>query len=206
VLQGTRTRQAGKKDKGSFPQVLLLLALSFSPSLLSPSLSLSLNPHHTIDIMQLRRSLLALMGALSLAAAHFEVTHPPARTSGSHDAISFPCGGQTVSANRFAVPLDNPQLSLGMTMGHDQAALQVLLGLGNDPGSNFNISVLPLMRQVGLGDLCLPNVRLSETVLGVAPTDGMNATLQVVTNGDPSGGLYNVSFLSLFLYFLLGTC
>jgi hypothetical protein len=80
-----------------------------------------------------------------------------------------------------------------MTMGHDQTALQVLLGLGNDPGNNFNISVLPLMRQVGLGDLCLPNVRLDETVLGVAPTDGMNATLQVVTNGDPSGGLYNVS-------------
>lgn len=77
-------------------------------------------------------------------------------------------------------------------MEHDEAAVQVLLGMGNDPGVNFNITLLPTIQEQGIGQFCLGDVVVPE---GVA-TEGMNATIQVVTNGDPNGGLYNVSLPS----------
>ena len=77
-------------------------------------------------------------------------------------------------------------------MGHDETAIQILLGLGDNPGDNFNITLVPTIRQEGLGDFCLQGVSLP-TDIGI--TDGTNATLQVVTNGDPTGGLYTVSLL-----------
>lgn len=85
-------------------------------------------------------------------------------------------------------------------MGHDQAAFQVLLGLGNDVGENFNITLIPTVRQKGLGKFCLPDVSLDEDAIGVKVREGMNATLQVVTSGDPNGGLYQV-FFTPFLSF-----
>lgn len=79
-------------------------------------------------------------------------------------------------------------------MGHDEAAVQVLLGLGNDPGENFNITLLPTIQEEGLGHFCLGNISASMGMMGeVNITDGTNATIQVVTNGDSNGGLYNVS-------------
>ena len=149
----------------------------------------------------LQLSALMVSGAL-LASAHFKLDNPPVRGFDEDKLADAPCGGQDPSATRFAVSLDNPELSLELTMGHDHSALQVLLGLGNDPGSNFNISVLPTLKQVGMGSLCLPHLSLSEKVLGVKLEDVMNATLQVVTNGDPSGGLYNVrTHTRLFFFF-----
>jgi len=79
-------------------------------------------------------------------------------------------------------------------MGHDQAAVQVLLGLGTDPGSNFNITLLPTLQELGIGKFCLGAVTPPN---GMNISEGMNATIQVVTNGDPTGGLYNVSFLPI---------
>ncbi|KAL9624750.1 MAG: hypothetical protein Q9160_001104 [Pyrenula sp. 1 TL-2023] len=73
-------------------------------------------------------------------------------------------------------------------MGHDENAVQVLLGLGSDPGTNYNITLVPTFREEGLGNFCLRTVSVP-TEMGV--TDGMEATLQVITNGDPNGGLYN---------------
>jgi hypothetical protein len=74
-------------------------------------------------------------------------------------------------------------------MGHDRTVIQVLLGLGNDVGSSFNIILEPTFAQVGLGSFCLPDVPIPAS-LGI--TEGMNATMQVVTDGEGGGGLYNV--------------
>lgn len=147
--------------------------------------------------MFLSQPLIVLTSLLSLSTAHFVLSDPPARGFSENEQPNFPCGGQSVSKTRTKVSLKDPQISITLEMGHDQAAVQVLMGLGNDPGSNFNITLHPTFRQIGLGDFCLPNVRLDEALLGVPLRDGMNATLQVVTNGDPSGGLYNVSFIQL---------
>lgn len=144
--------------------------------------------------MQLLPSLLPLACALSLASAHFEVKEPPVRGKG-HDVSDkmpeFPCGGQSVSSERHPVSLENPELAIVMSMGHDQAAIQVLLGLGSDPGTNYNVTLVPTFGEQGMGTFCLPKVSLSEDVLGTELEEGMNATVQVVTNGHPSGGLYS---------------
>ncbi|KAL1960490.1 hypothetical protein VTO42DRAFT_7789 [Malbranchea cinnamomea] len=141
--------------------------------------------------MQLLPALLSLSCAVSLASGHFHVEEPPPRGYDNDKVTQFPCGGQSVSDSRHAVSLENPEISLVLEMGHDQAALQVLLGLGNDPGSNYNITLVPTLREQGMGTFCLPHISLSEEVLGTQLEDGMNATVQVVTNGDPVGGLYN---------------
>ncbi|CAF9912243.1 MAG: hypothetical protein HETSPECPRED_000886 [Heterodermia speciosa] len=98
----------------------------------------------------------------------------------------FPCGGKsTPSENRTQWSLTGGPIQLQME--HDEAQVQVLLGLGNDPGVNFNITLLPTIQEQGIGQFCLGDVVVPE---GVA-TEGLNATIQVVTNGDPQGGLYN---------------
>lgn len=120
--------------------------------------------------------------------AHFTLDSPTSRPLDEDTLAQFPCGGQdTPSSNRTQWSLTGGPIQL--TMGHDEAAVQVLLGLGNDPGVNFNITLLPTIQEQGLGQFCVGDVRVPD---GVA-TEGMNATIQVVTNGDPTGGLYNVS-------------
>ncbi|WEW61407.1 hypothetical protein PRK78_006897 [Emydomyces testavorans] len=146
--------------------------------------------------MYLSQSLIAFTSLISFSTAHFLLNAPPPRGFSEDQQVNFPCGGQSVSNSRTKVSLKDPQLSVALDMGHDQAAVQVLLGLGNDPGSNFNITLVPTFRQVGLGSFCLPRVSLDGKLLGVALQDGMNATLQVVTNGDPKGGLYNCADLT----------
>ena len=69
------------------------------------------------------------------------------------------------------------------------SSVEVFLGLGNDVGSSFNITLVPIFQEQGLGQFCMGGVAVPNS-LGVI--DGQNATIQVVTNGDPSGGLYNV--------------
>ncbi|KAL8794798.1 MAG: hypothetical protein Q9195_002626 [Heterodermia aff. obscurata] len=118
--------------------------------------------------------------------AHFTLDSPPSRSSDEDTMAQFPCGGQkTPSTNRTLWPLTGGPIQLNME--HDEAAVQVLLGMGNDPGVNFNITLLPTIQEQGIGQFCLGDVLVPE---GVA-TEGMNATIQVVTNGDPNGGLYN---------------
>ncbi|KAI9852806.1 MAG: hypothetical protein M1838_005027 [Thelocarpon superellum] len=130
---------------------------------------------------------LVLAAALPLAAAHFKLDYPPARGFDEDNLIYFPCGKQdSVSSNRTEWGIKGGPIDL--TMGHDQAAVQVLLGLGNNPGVNFNITLEPTFLEQGLGSFCMPDVVVPGD-LGIS--DGMNATIQVVTNGDPNGGLYN---------------
>jgi len=76
-------------------------------------------------------------------------------------------------------------------MGHDTAAVQVLLSLDNSPGSNYNLTLLPTIQEVGLGKFCLGAVGTG--MMGMEGIkEGTNATVQVVTSGDGGGGLYNV--------------
>ena len=126
--------------------------------------------------------------------AHFTLDSPASRPFDEDTLAQFPCGGQnTPSAIRTQWSLTGGPIQL--TMEHDEAAVQVLLGIGNDPGVNFSIILLPTIQEQGIGQFCLGDVLVPE---GVA-TEGMNATIQVVTNGDPNGGLYNVGLPSNLL-------
>ncbi|KAL2216952.1 putative GPI anchored protein [Thermoascus aurantiacus ATCC 26904] len=138
----------------------------------------------------MKLSLVSLASLVPLAAAHFKLDYPPSRGFVEDTMPRFPCGGLAQSSNRTVLSLSEGALPVALTMGHSQTAVEILLGLGNDPGSNFNITLVPTFRLTGLGSFCLPHVPLDPKVLGTNLTDGANATLQVVTNGDPTGGLY----------------
>lgn len=123
-----------------------------------------------------------------LAAAHFKLDFPPARGFDEETLPTFPCGGQnTVSSNRTQWPLTGG--SIALTMGHIQTNIAVFIGIGNDVGSGFNTVVRQTFGEQGLGAFCMTGFDV--TGLGLNITDGTNATIQVVTNGDPNGGLYN---------------
>ncbi|KAI9367051.1 hypothetical protein BJX61DRAFT_530263 [Aspergillus egyptiacus] len=102
----------------------------------------------------------------------------------------FPCGGLPPSNDRTQVSLSSPSFPIALEMGHDQTAVEILLGLGTNPGTNYNVTLRKTFRIEGLGAFCVPAIHLSEEVLGTKLTDGLNFTVQVVTNGHPSGGLY----------------
>ncbi|KAL8664780.1 MAG: hypothetical protein Q9202_002783 [Teloschistes flavicans] len=132
-------------------------------------------------------TLLTLVSLTALASAHFTLDYPPARGFDEDQLGTFPCGGQnTISNNRTSWPLAGGPIQL--TMEHDQAAVQVLIALGNDVTDDFNAVLVPITQEEGIGKFCLSSVKVPES-LGVK--DGDNATIQVVTNGDPNGGLYN---------------
>lgn len=135
--------------------------------------------------------LLSLAMVLPMAAAHFILQYPTSRGFDEEKMPDFPCGGQPQSSTRTQIPLDG-SFPLALTMGHVQTALEVLLALGTDPGTNYNITLVPTFQITGLGAFCLPHVDMSEQAIGVNITDGMNATIQVQSNGDPMGGLYAV--------------
>ncbi|EEH48570.1 uncharacterized protein PADG_04649 [Paracoccidioides brasiliensis Pb18] len=141
--------------------------------------------------MRFQTTLLPLTGLLTLTSAHFDLLQPPSRGSNHDKSTQYPCSGLPPSKNRTQVALSGPEISIALKMGHDRSAVQVLLALGSDPGTNFNITLVPTFGQTGLGDFCLPTVKISEKTLGRKLSEGLEATLQVVTNGDPSGGLYN---------------
>jgi len=74
-------------------------------------------------------------------------------------------------------------------MQHTDTRLKVFLGLGDDPGKNYNITLRPMFAQEGLGNFCLGKLNINE-VDDVKVKDGTNATIQVISSGDPKGGLY----------------
>lgn len=133
-------------------------------------------------------SVLPLVALLPLASAHFTLDWPPARGFDDAKAVDFPCGGfDSVKTPRTEFPLNGGPLQLNMH--HPQTRIAVYLALGNDPGSNYNFVLVPQLMQQGLGDFCLGDVKLPS---GLNLTAGTNGTIQVVTNGDPTGGLYQV--------------
>ncbi|KAG9834430.1 hypothetical protein KCU98_g12546, partial [Aureobasidium melanogenum] len=131
-----------------------------------------------------------LLGALlPLASAHFKLIYPAARGFDEDLLVQFPCGGQnTVSSNRTQFPITGAPIQL--LMGHTAAKVQVLMALGNDPGINYNITLVPTFQEKGPQNFCM-GAGAIQFPAGLNITDGMNATIQVVTNGDPNGGLYN---------------
>ena len=131
------------------------------------------------------------LALLPLVSAHFKLTWPPARGFDEDTLSTFPCGGQnTVSPNRTSIPMSNFPIQLDME--HTSVHAQVLLAIGNDPGDNFDIVLVPTVAEQGPDNFCFGGVTLPS---GLNISEGTNATIQVVTNGDPSGGLYNVCSL-----------
>ncbi|KAL8697303.1 MAG: hypothetical protein Q9201_007193 [Fulgogasparrea decipioides] len=131
--------------------------------------------------------LLALISLTSLTSAHFTLDYPQVRGFDEDQLGTFPCGGQnTISNNRTSWPLAGGTIQL--TMEHDHAAVQVLLALGNNVTDGFSTILVPTTQEQGIGKFCLSDVKVPESL---GAKEGDNATIQVVTNGDPTGGLYN---------------
>lgn len=132
---------------------------------------------------------LALLAALPLTSAHFTLTWPTNRGFDDTKAGTFPCGGfDSVKEPRTDFPLSGGPIQLNME--HTQTNLAVYLAIGDNPGSNYSIKLVPQLAQEGPGDFCLGSVGLPA---GLNVSDGTKATIQVVSNGDPDGGLYQVS-------------
>lgn len=142
-------------------------------------------------------SILSLVSLIPIAAAHFKLVYPSSRDRMVDKMTEYPCGGSPPSAERTKVSLSDGSFPVALNMGHSQTAVEMLLSLGNDPGTNFNITLVPTFGVLGLGSFCLPDVYFDSSVVGTNITDGMNATLQVQSNGDPSGGLYAVCLISI---------
>lgn len=126
-----------------------------------------------------------------LSSAHFQLQSPLARGYDEDTLATYPCGGQDkVSNNRSMFPLAGGPIQLNME--HDRANVQVNIAMGSDTidGNAFNMSLVPILQEEGIGKFCLGDVMVPP---GMDVKDGMNATIQVITNGDPQGGLYNVS-------------
>lgn len=129
----------------------------------------------------------ALLALASVVSAHFKLDYPEARGFDEDKLVQFPCGSfDTPQTNRTLWPISGGQIAL--TMGHIEANVEVLIGFGNDPGSAFNTVLRPTFQETGLGDFCMTGFSLPD---GLNVTEGTNATIQVITNGDPDGGLYN---------------
>ncbi|RDW80075.1 hypothetical protein BP6252_04713 [Coleophoma cylindrospora] len=127
------------------------------------------------------------------ASAHFNLDYPAARGFNEDKLGTFPCGSfDTPATNRTVWPMSGGEIAL--TMGHITANVEVFIGFGNNVGSAFNTVLRPVFAEQGLGAFCMTGFALPA---GMNITDGMNATIQVVTNGDPDGGLYNCADITL---------
>jgi hypothetical protein len=134
------------------------------------------------------RALLATL--LPLASAHFQVTWPAARGFDDTLTVNYPCGGfDTPSTTRQSLPL-NGSFPIQLSMEHTGVRGVVVLALGSAPtGDDYTIILKPLFTETGPQDFCIGDVVIPE---GLNITDGTQGTIQVVTNGDPNGGLYQV--------------
>ncbi|PLB49256.1 GPI anchored protein [Aspergillus steynii IBT 23096] len=138
-------------------------------------------------------SLLTFASLAPLVAAHFKLNYPESRGVNEDKMTQFPCGGLSASSDRTKVALSNDgsaYLPVAITLGHSQTAVEVLLSLGDDPGENYNVTLVPTFRIEGLGSFCIPDITFDKNTTGLNLTDGVNATVQVQSNGDPTGGLY----------------
>ena len=94
-----------------------------------------------------------------LVTAHFQLQSPPARGFDEDKLDEYPCGSQnTASSNRSMFPITGGPIQL--KMGHDRAEVQVNIALGNDAvdGNAFNVSLVPIFQEEGLGEFCLGDV------------------------------------------------
>ncbi|RAL11052.1 putative GPI anchored protein [Aspergillus homomorphus CBS 101889] len=157
----------------------------------------------------MKLSILPLAALAPLVAAHFKLEYPTSRVRNTDTMPNFPCGDSAQTSNRTQISMSAGSFPVALSMGHSQTAVTVLLALGTDPGTNYNITLHKTFEIEGLGAFCLPHVTFDESILGTNITDGMNATLQVQSNGDPSGGLYacaDIQFSSTVSYDEPSTC
>lgn len=101
-------------------------------------------------------SFLAFIFLAPLVSCHFQLISPKARGFDESKLGTFPCGGQDKVGTRTDFPLNGGNIQLDME--HDRAGVQVLLGLGDNPGSNFNIVLVPTVQEQGIPDFCLGSV------------------------------------------------
>jgi hypothetical protein len=130
---------------------------------------------------------------LPIVSAHFQVTWPPSRGFDEDSIVNYPCGGfNTVNSTRQALPLTG-QWPIQLSMEHTSVKGMVVLALSNDPSDgDFNIVLREPFQETGPENFCIGDLTLPSS-LNVK--EGTNATLQIVTNGDPNGGLYAVCIL-----------
>lgn len=65
-------------------------------------------------------------------------------------------------------PLSGGPIQLNME--HDQAEVEVVLGVGNNvDGSGFNITLVPIVMQLGIGMFCLGDVVMLSLLLLLPP-------------------------------------
>ncbi|KAI5298414.1 hypothetical protein KEM56_004082, partial [Ascosphaera pollenicola] len=127
---------------------------------------------------------------LACANAHFDLVYPAPRGKNTNEMTKGPCGAfSSPSDNRTEVSLDDHAVSVALNLHHDETVLEVLMGVGNDVGDAFNFKLIPSFKMEGMGDFCIPKVDLEAK--GIKVENGTNATLQVISNGDPTGGLYS---------------
>ncbi|KAL9091003.1 MAG: hypothetical protein Q9159_001629 [Coniocarpon cinnabarinum] len=120
----------------------------------------------------------------ALANAHYTLEYPPARGFDEDMEPQYPCGGfNSISSNRTEVPI----------------------GSNNPQPQDFTTLLMPTIQERGPQDFCLGGIMIPENVSGTNGTlmPGMNGTLQLQTNGDPSGGLYqcaDITFVAASSY------
>jgi hypothetical protein len=98
-----------------------------------------------------------------------------------------------VSDNRTEWPLQGGAVELDLH--HPWSFVYINLGIGNNI-TNFNLTLTSgLLNVTGKGNFCIPALPIPEGSV----SDGQNATLQFVTNGNSGSALYNVSAELLLL-------
>ena len=126
---------------------------------------------------------------------HFAYHLTPATPTNLILPLSYPCGGQNTVQNSNRTLFSTASSPIQLNMEHPEAKVEVLIAFGNNPtGDDFTRVLVPTVQEVGPRSFCLGDVVVGNSSLSQA---GMNATILVMTNGDPSGGLYNVSLVVL---------
>ncbi|KAI1119014.1 hypothetical protein F5Y14DRAFT_396201 [Nemania sp. NC0429] len=138
----------------------------------------------------MRATIAFLFTAVELVSAHFGVVHPPWRADSlaentTYSQWNYPCAGVPYGAgNKTEWPIEGGAVALDLH--HPWTYLYINLGLGQN-STNFNISLTPeLLNVTGRGDFCFPVLPVPIPV-----SDGQEATLQFVTNGQSGSALYN---------------
>ncbi|TVY78549.1 hypothetical protein LSUE1_G005642 [Lachnellula suecica] len=136
----------------------------------------------------------------SFTSAHFSIEYPEMRgdsfaAGASQYIYPYPTSelislganvNQTAATNRTVWPLTGG--SLNLDLHHPWSYIFINLGLGTDYPI-FNISLTgQFLNETGNGTLCLPQLALPAEI---SPSDGSNASIQVVTLGQTGSALYN---------------
>lgn len=129
------------------------------------------------------------------ALAHFKIVYPSGRGFDETNIVNFPCGGfNTPDTNRTSIPLTGT-FPIQLSMEHTSVKGAVYMALGNNPSSAYTIQLKQTFQETGPDNFCIGGVTIPSN-LNI--TAGTNATIQVITNGDPNGGLYQVISVPLF--------